>query len=91
MQILEVTIDPAKLSLGDWLKIAEARGFKSQWAYKSWVECTSPEILAQFSLETWEAIAGAIDCSESWAYHRYKEYYRTKNTPQKATRERYPG
>lgn len=73
-QVLSTTINPGTLTLGDWIAIANDRGFKLGWALGAWMDTAFSDVLGSLTLENWEAIADAVDLSESWAYHRYKEY-----------------
>ena len=72
--VLTSTIEPAALTLADWLAIARAADVNNapKWGYYRWSENTSADLSA-LSLQDWEPIAEATEHSERWAYHRFKE------------------
>lgn len=70
--VLQSSINPNSLTLGDWLKIADAIDKPEQWAYRYWNENTSSD-LSTLSLEDWEAIGEMLGYEDGWAYWRYKE------------------
>ncbi len=78
-QVLATTVDPKDFTLGDWLKVAGQRDFKPRWALEAWLGVVDNDVLGALTLEDWEAIADAIEYSEGWAYHRYKEHRSTES------------
>jgi hypothetical protein len=72
--MLRSTVDISKLSLRDWLNIAQTIGNAPHWGYFKWRESVSEDSLKQLNLEGWEAIAVELNFDKYWAHYQYQKH-----------------
>ena len=74
MNQLTTTIDIKKLTLGDWLLIAESNEYKSTWAFFNWLEYASTVELEDLNRKQIREIAETLDYSTTWVESQIRKY-----------------
>jgi hypothetical protein len=64
---LQTTIEISKLTLGDWLLIAQAKDNSNFWGFYAWLQNTN-EDLNQLTKQDIDAIANKLD-RNAWYVH----------------------
>lgn len=74
--VLTATTTPGKLSLADWLAIAETLNYERLWAFNAFIKHSSPETydLTALTLKDWEELADLFRCDKRWVSWKYREY-----------------
>jgi hypothetical protein len=68
------TIDPSKLTLADWKRIAEVLDCKVAWAFKSWTKAKGEAFLQGVGIDQWLSFAKFLGNRPNWATDRYVQY-----------------
>ncbi|NET59599.1 MAG: hypothetical protein F6K47_26660 [Symploca sp. SIO2E6] len=74
MEQLKPTIEVEKLTLADWLSLAQAIGNEPLWGFFRWLELTPSEVLESLSRKQVKEIAERLDYSIGWIESRITEY-----------------
>ncbi len=74
--VLTATTAPKKLSLADWLALAETLNYERLWGFDAFIKHSSPETydLTVLTLNDWENLADLVKCDKHWANWRHLQY-----------------
>ncbi len=74
--VLTATTAPKKLSLADWLAIAETLNYERLWGFDAFIKHSSPETynLTVLTIKDWEDLADLLRCDKQWAKWKHIEY-----------------
>lgn len=67
---MELTIETGKLTVTDWIAIAESVGNSKLWGHQNWLKSADDKTL---SLENWKVLGEALGYKSGWAYIKLGE------------------